>query len=360
MLHALIMAGGAGTRFWPESRQHRPKQLLPLGGEQTLLQQTLDRLQGLVPPQQVLVMTNHSLVEAVRAQLPQLPGSNVLGEPCKRDTAPCIGLAAFWFLRQDPQALMLVLPADHVISPAEQFHLAVNQAVALVQQQLARFVTFGIRPHYPAETFGYIQHGEPITAPGLQLPCFHVRQFHEKPKAEVARRYLQAGTYYWNSGIFLWPARAILQALQEHEPQMYRLLEQIARSFGTQEFADTFRRCFEAIQGVSIDYAVMEKAQGVAVIEAPFSWDDLGSWRAWARLRGTDAQGNAVQGRFLGLESNDLIVRTQDEHLIAALGVQGLIIVHTPDVTLVASQDQEESIRRLVQELERRGWTQYL
>ncbi len=360
MLHALVMAGGAGTRFWPESRKARPKQLLPLAGSRSLLQQTVDRLGALVPPERILVMTNQALVPAVREQLPELPETNIWGEPCKRDTAPCIGLAAFWFQHQDPEAVMLVVPADHVISPSEKFHEAVRQGVRLLESGQGQFVTFGIRPHYPAETFGYIQCGQRLQGPQVQLPCFQVVRFHEKPKAERAREYLQDGNFFWNSGIFLWRARTILEALQEYQPQMYELLHRIAQSFGTPQFEPTFQECFAQIQGISIDYAVMEKASSVVVVEAPFSWDDLGSWRAWARLREADPQGNTVQGKFLGLESQGLIVRTDDDHLVAALGVEDLIIVHTPDVTLVARKDQEEAIRRLVQQLEKQGWSEYL
>lgn len=363
MLHALVMAGGAGTRFWPESRKQRPKQLLPLAGEQTLLQQTVARLQGLVPPERLLVLTNQQLVEPIRRQLPQLPPQSVLGEPCKRDTAPCIGLAAFWFRHHDPQALMLVCPADHVIRNTEAFQQAVRQGVQLIEQGRGRFVTFGIPPHYPAETFGYIQRGEPLDeapAEGEALRAYRVERFHEKPRAELARRYLEAGTFYWNSGIFLWRAADILDALARFQPAMYEQLEQISREFDSPRFQETFARCFAAIEGTSIDYAVMEKAEDVVVIEAPFDWDDLGSWQALARLHGTDAQGNTVLGRHLGLESRGLIVRSQGEHLVATLGVEDLIIVHTPEVTLVARKDCEEQIRRLVQQLEQRGWQEYL
>ncbi len=363
MLHALVMAGGAGTRFWPESRKQRPKQLLPLAGEESLLQQTVARLQDLIPPQRLLVLTNQQLVAPIRRQLPQLPPESVLGEPCKRDTAPCVGLAAFYFQHRDPQAVMLVCPADHVIRNTEAFQQAVRQGMSILEQGQGTFVTFGIRPHYPAETFGYIQRGEPL--PQVQeetgsSPAYHVVQFHEKPNAQRAREYLQAGTFYWNSGIFLWRAADILAALRQFQPAMYEHLAQISQSFDTPQFAETFARCFAAIEGTSIDYAVMEKAQGVVVVEAPFDWDDLGSWQALARLHGADPQGNTILGRHLGIESRGLIVRSQGDHLVATLGVEDLIIVHTPDVTLVARKDCEEQIRQLVRRLEQQGQEEFL
>lgn len=363
MLHALVMAGGAGTRFWPESRKQRPKQLLPLAGEKSLLQQTVARLQVLVPPERLLVLTNRQLVTAIGQQLPQLPPESILGEPCKRDTAPCVGLAAFFFQHRDPEAVMLVCPADHVIRNTEAFQRAVGQGLGILEQGQGKFVTFGIRPHYPAETFGYIQRGEvlpqPQGKPGLS-PAYRVVRFHEKPDAQRARQYLQAGTFYWNSGIFLWRAADILAALRQFQPAMYEHLAQIAQAFDTPQFEETFARCFAAIEGTSIDFAVMEKAQGVVVVEAPFDWDDLGSWQALARLHGTDPQGNTILGRHLGLQSRGLVVRSRGEHLVATLGVEDLIIVHTPDVTLVARKDCEEQIRQLVRQLEQQGEEKYL
>jgi mannose-1-phosphate guanylyltransferase len=361
MLHAIIMAGGSGTRFWPESRAARPKQLLTLAGPRTLLQSTVDRLQGLVPPERILIVTSARLAPLVAEQLPQLSPAAILGEPCRRDTAPCIGLAALYVAQRDPQATMLVLPADHVIQPDAALQAAVRQAAALVDASPGRIVTFGIPPTYPAETFGYIERGEPLAAPVADdAPSYHVRRFREKPKGDLARQFVDAGNFYWNSGIFVWRAATILDALALRQPPMHARLTAIAAAFGRPDFPAIFEREFAAIAGVSIDYAVMEHAADVAVIEAPFQWDDLGSWQALARLRGTDEAGNTVDARHLGLDTMGAIIRGPDDHLIVTLGVRDLIVVHTPDVTLVANKHDEESIRKLVKELDDRGWIGYL
>jgi len=361
MLHAVIMAGGAGTRFWPASRADRPKQLLALAGSRTLLQASADRLAGLVPPERTLVLTNQRLVSAVRAQLPQLPADCVLGEPAKRDTAPCIGLAALLVLREDPDATLLVMPSDHVISPVETFQAAVQQAVALVDAAPGRIVTFGIRPSYPAETFGYIERGGPIpSADKGAAPAYVVKRFKEKPKADSARAYVDSGEFYWNAGIFVWRAATIVDELRSRQSDMLAHLERIAAAFGSQEFAAVFPKEFESIKGISIDYAVMEHAQDVAVIEAPFDWDDLGNWQSIARLRGTDANGNTIDAKHVGAKTARSVVFGQPEHLIVTLGVSDLIVVHTPDATLVANRHDEESVRELVRQLEERGWSEYL
>ncbi len=356
MLHAVIMAGGSGTRFWPESRADRPKQLLALVGGRSMLEDTVDRLEGLVPPERTLVVTAARLEAAVRRQLPQLPSSQIIGEPCKRDTAPCIGLAAMLVSRDDPEATLVVMPSDHAISPPAEFRRTVAQAERLVEQSPDRIVTFGIRPTYPAESFGYIERGAPLGEPG----AFAVARFREKPPLAVAQEYLAVGNFYWNSGIFIWKARTVLAALERHEPEMIGHLKSIAAAADSSDFAATFADEFTEIRGKSIDYAVMEKATNVAMIEAPFTWDDVGSWHAIARLRGTDDAGNTICGKHLGLGTERTIVRTSDDHLVVTLGMKDCIVVHTPDATLVANRGDEESIRQIVKLLEERGWTEYL
>ncbi len=355
MLHAVIMAGGSGTRFWPESRGATPKQMLRLVGDQTMLQSTVERLAALVPPERVLIVTNARLVAEIQEQLPQLPPHSILGEPCRRDTAPCIGLAALEVVRKDPDGIMAVMPSDHVISPDAKFCQAIERAAALVEQSPQRIVTFGIRPTYPAESFGYIERGEEL-APG----AYRVRQFKEKPRAEIAQQYLESGTFYWNSGIFVWRAATIIEALDERQPEMMVHLRKILSTVGTAEYSETFAREFAAIEGISIDYAVMEHASDVAVLEATFAWDDVGSWQSISRLQGTDGDGNTILGRHLGLRTTGTLVRGQGEHLVVTLGVNDLIVVHTPDATLVANKHDEESIRQLVKLIDERGWHEYL
>ena len=360
MLHAIVMAGGSGTRFWPASRAALPKQLLPLAGERTLLEDTVTRLEGLVPPERVLVVTSARLLDAARRQLPQVPDAGLVGEPCKRDTAPCIGLAALLVSRHDPDATMAVMPSDHVITPAAKFQDAIRQAAALVDEAPGRLVTFGIRPTYPAESFGYIQQGAALAvAPGA-APAHAVARFREKPPAQVAAEYLAAGNYLWNAGIFVWKAATILAALRERQPECLAHLERIAAAWDGPDREAVFAREFAAIKGISIDYAVLEQATDVVVIEAPFTWDDLGGWSAVARQRGVDAEGNTIVGRHLGIESVRTIVHAAGDHLVVTMGLEDMLVVHTPDATLVADRAREEAVRKVVAELEKRGWQEYL
>ncbi len=359
MLHAVIMAGGSGTRFWPASRASKPKQLLRIGAPRTMLQTTLDRLQSLVSNEHVLVLTNQQLVDAVREQLPGLPQEHIIGEPMKRDTAPCIGVAASLVCAADPEGTMVVMPSDHVIEPRSEFHRAIRAGAALVDREPDRIVTFGIRPSYPAESFGYIQRGSAISLePGVA--AFEVERFREKPDRATAEEYLAAGSFYWNSGIFLWKAKTILKAIREYEPEMYGHLEQIAKGIGTSRFQENFAVHFEKIKGKSIDFAVMERYKNVAVIEAPFSWDDVGSWQAIARLTERDAAGNAVQGPYLPIDSKNMIIHCEEDHLIVTIGLDEMIVVHTTDATLVAPKSEEERVREVVQQLKELGHHRYL
>ncbi len=367
MLHAIIMAGGAGTRFWPESRADRPKQLLGMVGDRTMIQATADRLGDLVAPDRVWVATTERLASQIAEQLPELRRDSIIVEPCKRDTAPCVGLAAVRVLREDPQATMALMPSDQVIAPEETFQDAIQFASELVEENPNRLVTFGIRPGYAAETFGYIERGERLEvaaagsrdhAPGV----YRVRRFHEKPDAKTAQEYLEADGFYWNSGIFLWKAQTILDALARHEPGLHAHLERIAEAVGSPDFQEVLAREFEAIRGVSIDYAVMERAEEVVVVEAPFDWDDVGNWRALERLHRPDESGSVVVARrHLGIDTAGAIVQCDDpNHVVVTVGVRDLIVVVTPDATLVAHKEKEELLRQVTKELAARDWKEHL
>lgn len=355
MLYATIMAGGSGTRFWPASRRQRPKQLLNLTGDASMLQSTVARLQGLCEPEQILILTNQRLVEATRSQLPSLTPQSIIGEPCKRDTAPCIGVAAAMIAKQDPEAVMLVMPADHVIQQVDKFHEAVQTATQLLSEDPGRIVTFGIKPNYPAQVFGYIQRGAAISNSSYQ-----VQQFREKPDLATAEEFLATGEFYWNAGIFLWRAQTILDALATYEPQMFDRIKNIQEALDTDDFAKVFETEFTAIEGKSIDFAVMERHENVCVVEAPFDWDDVGNWTAVPRLSGVDEAGNSTQGKQLCLDTRDSIVRSTDDHLVVTLGMENCIVIHTGDATLVADKSDEAAIKRVVSELERLNWEQYL
>lgn len=367
MLHALIMAGGSGTRFWPASRRDLPKQLLPLVDDRTMLRATVDRLGLLIPPERIWPSVGTHLVEPVRGQLPEVPERTYVVEPCARNTAPCIGLAALLMLRDDPDAVMLVLPSDHAIQDVFGFQKAVKLAERLVAKPRKQIVTFGIRPTYASEGFGYIEKGEMIgppqgsfTAIAAEIDVYNVVRFREKPHRELAEEFVASGNFFWNSGMFVWRADLIVDLLKTHQPELAARLETIAAAHGTPEYAAALEREFPLIKGISIDYAILEHAPSIVAIDAPFDWDDVGGWQSLSRLRGTDATGNTIVGRHLGLDTRDTIVRTDDDHLVVTLGLKDLLVVHTPDATLVADKRDEESVRKLVALLKERGWEAYL
>lgn len=352
MLHAVIMAGGSGTRFWPASRKLQPKQLLTLYGDRSMIQATADRLGDLVPHENQLILTNKILTDAICQQLPELPAENVVGEPCKRDTAPCVGLAAALVRNKDPDGTMVVMPSDHVIVDAQRFRDAIVAGEKMIDQDPSRIVTFGIRPTYPAESFGYIEAGSRID--DASSSAFQVEQFREKPDRETAEKYLASGNFFWNSGIFLWRASTILDALKQYEPDMYARLAAIENAIGDTDFDSTLESEFAAIVGKSIDYAVMEQYDNVVVIEAPFPWDDVGSWQALARLHEHDDDGNTVVGSHIGIDTRGSIVHAQPGHTIVTIDVHDMIVVQTPDATLVAPKHAEERVREAVKALEER------
>jgi mannose-1-phosphate guanylyltransferase len=381
MLHAIIMAGGSGTRFWPASRANKPKQLLSLAGAETMIEATALRLRKFVSPRQTLVITNKKLVDPINQCLPaDFPKVNVIGEPCKRDTAPCIGLAAALVMDSDPDATMMVMPSDHVISPDDEFVYALGRGAAMVEAAPKCIVTFGIKPTYPAESFGYIERGASFETPALGPPpsigdafdssltplrVSRVKSFKEKPKAEVAIQYLTYGNFFWNSGIFIWKAKTIWDALAKNEPKMFAHLDRIRAAIGKPDYNSVLEREFEAIQGKSIDFAVMEKHPNVVMIEAPFTWDDVGTWQSLQRLLPTDEDGNTVVGKHIGIRTSGTIVHNPPQpnatdHLVVTMGLKDCLIVHTPDATLVANKHDEEAVREVVKILQERGWSEYL
>ena len=360
MLHAIIMAGGSGTRFWPKSRRDRPKQLLRLTGEETMLQQTVARIEPLVPRDRILIVTGADQAEATRAQLPDLPARNVIAEPCPRDTAPCVGLAAGIVAEKDPAATMIVMPADHVIEPTEAFLATVRAAVSVIDNDPSVLITFGIKPTHPETGYGYIERG-PLLETTDSIPVHRSRfSFREKPDRDTAERFLAAGNFLWNSGIFVWRARTILNEIKSHRPKLSAGLEPILQAIGTPKEAETLSRLFPELERVPIDKAVMEKALNVRVLEVPYRWNDVGDWRAVASLLQHDAAGNAIQGNVVARDSTGSILISDDGGLVAVLGVDDLVVVHSGRATLVARKDQLDKLKGLVEGLGEAGYASFL
>lgn len=359
MLHALIMAGGGGTRFWPRSRQRRPKQFLNLAGERTLLQQAADRLAGLVPPERLWVITGEAYRAETARQLPGVPPDHVIGEPFGRDTAGCVAVGSALIGRRDPDAVIVVMSADHVIEPDAEFRRAVQVAAEAANQRRRALVTFGIPPAFPATGYGYIQRGEPIGEPE-SIPLYRVRRFHEKPTAEVAERFMAAGDCFWNSGIFVWHREAITACLSQFEPAIQKAAERVADAWPERDRDAVLRREYEGMKRISIDFAVMEKAPEVLVVRAPYRWDDVGSWLALERHHPQDAHGNTILGEHLGLDTSRCVIAGEPGRLIATAGVDRLLIVQDGDVTLVADARNEALVKKLVELARERGLERYL
>jgi mannose-1-phosphate guanylyltransferase len=359
MLHAVIMAGGGGTRFWPRSRQKRPKQFLALAGERTLLQQALDRALGPASAEHTWVITAAAHRDEVARQLPELAPDQVVGEPCGRDTAACVCLGAALVAAQDPEAVMLVTPADHVIEPAQEFRRAVHVAAQMAEAHPAALVTFGITPTYPATGYGYIHRGADI-ARRQGVAVYRVRAFREKPNADLAERFVASGEYFWNSGIFVWKAATILAALREHQPALASAVERIAQAWPTPQREAVLAREYQALPRVSIDYAVLEHAREVLAVQAPFTWDDVGSWPALERLHPQDADGNTVLARHCGLDTSRCLIVADPGRLVATVGVSNLLIVQDGDAVLVADRRQEGAVKQLVEALRQKGLEEYL
>lgn len=354
MLHAMIMAGGGGTRFWPRSRAARPKQFLTFSGDRTLLQGTFDRIEAQVPPEQTWVLTSAAHRDEAIRQLPALPTNQIVGEPTGRDTAACIGLGAALIARHDPEATMIVMPADHAIEPEQEFRRAVHAAAQLAEENPHALITFGIAPDYPATGYGYIHRGRGH-AQRQDIPTFRVQQFREKPSAQVAEHFVASGEYYWNSGIFVWKVGAILEELSRLKPNIHQAVLRIAEAWGTPSQESVFQREYEAIEKISIDFAVMEKAQDVLVLQAPYQWDDVGSWLALERRNPQDAQGNTVQALHVGQKTTNCVIVSDADHLIATIGVNNLLIIQDGNATLVADRRDEATVKEIVEQLKKSG-----
>lgn len=351
-LVAVVIAGGSGTRFWPLSTPDRPKQFLHLFGDQTMLEHTVDRLKGLVPPERILIVTGRRFTNTVRELLPAIPPANIIGEPQGRDTAAALVLAGLVCRQRWGDPVMAVLPADHVIEPTGALHEAVRSAAAAAGRD--RLYTFGIRPDHPATGYGYLQAGEPVLEDGLVHR--RVVRFREKPSREVAEEYLRTGGYFWNSGMFVWSTGAFLRAVERHLPEHARLLFPLERWVDEAEWDERLEDAFGRVPRISVDYGVMEKAAEVYMVEAPFRWSDVGGWPALAPFLTGDGKGNAVRGRVHSWNAEKNIVFCEDDaEVVALVGVEDLIVVRAGKRTLVARKDRAEDIKRLVESLQLRG-----
>jgi len=341
----VVLAGGRGERFWPLSRRRRPKQLLPLLSDQSMLADTLARLDGLAAPGDAWVITARDLVDAVRAAVPRLPESQLVGEPQRKNTAPAIALACRWLEPLGEDVVAVVLPSDHRIEPAAAFRADVEAAARLALERRA-IVTFGIPPTRPETGYGYIEVGDPLAGSAAARA---VAAFREKPDSATAEGYLRGGRHLWNAGLFVFPPSVMLEELKAHAPDIAALLPALPDGPGKGS-AEALERFYREAPSISIDYAVMERSRHAVVLRAGFAWDDLGSWAALATPGSADADGNIVRGRAVLHESRDVIAFA-DGGLIATIGVESLIVVRAGDVTLVCARERAQEVRAIVDRL---------
>lgn len=362
MKYAVIMAGGTGKRLWPLSRQKRPKQVLKLLDGQTLLGQCFERLCPIFDPRNIIVLTNVGYADVVRDNLPDVPYGNVIAEPTVRDTAGAVGLAATILAKYDPEATMAVVTADQLLEPAEVLQDALRDAFTLVAGNPEALVTFGIKPSLASTQLGYIKCGESLECPNGKDTIYRVEAFKEKPDVQTARQYLESGQYLWNSGMFVWKAKTILQNLKTFVPQTSEPLRKIANAWETSDQEGTLKEWFFKLPKISIDYAVMEKAEQVYVIPLACRWLDMGSFAALADIIESDENKNiVVAGSSELLDCKNSIFVTEDKgHLIAAIGLDDIVVAHTPDATLVCSAGQTERLKELLALIESRGRSEFL
>ena len=349
--YVVILAGGKGERFWPQSRLRRPKQLLPIVGDRPMLRQTLDRVLPVLPPENVLVLTNTEQAAAVRRLCPELPRGNVIAEPVGRDSGPAVGLAAQLVAARDPAGVFASLHSDAAIHDARAFQRDLRSAFAAAEAAPV-IVLIGVPPTEPSTAYGYIQRGEPWrTVRGRVV--FKARRFVEKPSLDVAKEYLAAGDYYWNPGIFVWRASVVLEAFARHAPAVAVVLSKIGVAVARgRSLAKTLRAFYPRLPKIAVDYAILEKVDNVVVFPATFDWDDVGSWTAISRHSAKDAADNVILGRGIVEEGSHNIVINDARHFTAVLGADHLVVVHTPDATLVCTREKAGHLKRLLKRLE--------
>lgn len=356
-MYAVIMAGGAGTRFWPRSRYKHPKQLLRIIGKRTMIQSTIDRLEPLIDRDQTFIVSTSIIRDEILHQLPFLKPENLLVEPKGKNTAPCIGLAAVIIKKLDPEAVMAVLPADHHIKEEQKFRtiLAAAEKVAMKNESL---VTIGIAPTYPATGYGYIQYNGQIDEVS-GIPVYNVKTFAEKPDVKTAESFINSGDFLWNSGIFIWKVNTILKEIEDALPELYDGLLEIEQALGTKSQDEVINKVYCQIKSISIDYGVMEQARHVHVLKGDFGWNDVGSWEEVYQISKKDDHENVASGEHVFKDTHGCLIDVPHK-FVAAVGIEDLIIVDTNDAMLICRRDQAQHVKELVDQMKKKELTKYL
>jgi len=355
--YCLIMAGGAGTRFWPCSRVKKPKQYLNIFGEQSLIQETVQRFSNFLPDSRIYVVSAKTQQKVLEDQITNLPIGNLIYEPIGRNTLPAIGLSALIIAEKDPEGILIVSPSDHVIQNEPLFRQTIESAT-LIAEKTNGIVTIGITPQFPATGYGYVQISDEVRM-GQQIKAFSVQQFVEKPNLEVATEYLQQGGFFWNSGIFVFKVSVLLESVKKHAPGLYTALEQLKEHIGTKQFETELDRIYREVESVSIDYGILEKAHNVFLVQGDFGWNDLGSWEEVYKYDQKDENQNAKRGQVIFQNTKNSYVYAPDS-LVAVVGMDDVIVVQEGNTILVCKRDQAENIKQVVGEIVKLKLDQYL
>ncbi len=356
-MYAVIMAGGRGTRFWPKSREKMPKHLQDILGKRTLIQETVDRIGSLIPVKNILIVTGANHSDVIKQHLHNLPEENIIVEPVGRNTAPCIGLAAVHIKKMNPEGVMVVLPSDHYIADEEAFRRTIAIAGEMAQRG-NHLLTIGIKPTGPETGYGYMEQGEAVTAiRGEEI--FQVKSFREKPDIEQAKTFLENGGFLWNSGMFVWKVSTILNKIEKLLPDLYKGLKEIEDALGTDSEKNIISKAYKEITPVSVDNGIMERSGKTLLVRGDFGWSDIGSWGALWEMWDKDENGNAVKGRFVGVDSSNSLIYSPDK-LVALVGVEDLVVVETADSLLVCKKNSSQDVKKLVELLEEKNMKEYL
>jgi mannose-1-phosphate guanylyltransferase len=353
-VYAVIMAGGVGSRFWPSSKEKTPKQLLNIFGEKTMIQQTVERLKDITEEENIFIVTNKIQKPEILKQLPQLLEENIIEEPFGRNTAACIGLSAVLLKSKEPDAVMITLPADHLVRDLESFKSTVDTAVKFAYESKG-LVTIGIIPSRPETGYGYIQ----IDEKKVKDNIYKVLTFAEKPNYATAIRFLDSGDFFWNSGMFIWRVDAILDEMRILMPELYEGLLKIENEFNNNEYEKTLINVYGQLRNISIDYGIMEKSNKVYLTKGSFIWSDVGSWEEVYQLSGKDNEGNAIRGNVYTEMTVDSLIYSPKK-FTAAIGVENLIIVHSDDALLVCRRDHSQEVKKVVDHLKINKLTEHL
>lgn len=357
MLHAVIMAGGSGTRFWPKSTRKKPKQFLSLFGDETMLQSTVRRIESLIPAERVWVITNQRYVDLVQSQLPDIPKENIIGEPVAKNTAPCVAAATALIQQKDKDATMAVLPADHLITDTDAF-LSVLQAAADKAESSKALVTIGIKPTRPETGYGYIEFDKESTESVDGHKAKRVKQFREKPDITTARQFIYASRFLWNSGMFVWTASAISGQFEKHQPEIFKAMSTLRDHLGESN-GEAINSFYQGCPSISIDYGIMEKADDVFVIPGDFGWNDVGSWKALYELGKKDESGTVVRAnQYVTEEASNNLIHSENGKIIALVGVENLAVVETDEAILVCNLDNAQGVKQVVNKLDKKEGAQ--